>query len=266
MTSNEQSMIPDAILSMLRAADTDAAVFPPTVLYDEGWMLRLVLSAGSEGISCLPFSFLSRSRWFSEALLYSPFLARYQGDTLAETHTHADGVVGHFKFTPTTKTGLELIPDSKQFIVVEAKMFSSLSGGTRRAPFYDQAARSVACMATTLEKSGKSVGALESVGFYVMAPAEQIRQGVFTEQMNRENIAEKVRRRIEDYREDVETFSKLQSWFQSAFDPLVRRIDLRCWPWENAVDAIVDAKPAERDLVKDFYMRCLKYNQRTRPQ
>ena len=104
--------IPDVILEMLRASDTDDAVLPPTTLYNEGWMLRLILSAGADGVSCLPFSFLPGSRWFSEALLHSPFLSRFRGDSLAETHTHADGVIGHFRFTPTTKTGLELVPDS----------------------------------------------------------------------------------------------------------------------------------------------------------
>ncbi|MFH0849227.1 MAG: hypothetical protein V1857_06975 [archaeon] len=110
--SSESFRIPSAIIDMLSVADTDTAVFPPTLLYNEGWMLRIVLSAAAKGISCLPFSFLPGSRWFSEALLYSPFLSRRQGDRLTETHTHVDGVVGHFKFVETTKTGFELTPDS----------------------------------------------------------------------------------------------------------------------------------------------------------
>ena len=207
-SSDERLEIPDAIVEMLRAADRDAAVFPSTVLYEEGWMLRLVLSFGAEGVFCLPFSFLPGARLFSEALLYSPFLARSHGDRLAETHTHADGVVGHFRFTPTSKTGLELVSDSKQFVVVEAKMYSSLSGGTKNAPFYDQTARIVACMAATLERSQKSVSDFESIGFYVMAPDSQIKQGVFGEQMTRKSIVEKVQRRIEQYQEDRDDFSR----------------------------------------------------------
>ena len=50
-----------------------------------------------------------------------------------------------------------LVPDSKQFIVIEAKMYSSLGGGTKKVAFYDQAARTVACMATTIERVRKSV-------------------------------------------------------------------------------------------------------------
>lgn len=109
MPPERQWKIPSAIIGMLDSVETDAAVFPPTILYNEGWMLRLVLSAAAQGIPCVPFSFLPGSPWFSEALLYSPFLSRHHGDGLAETHTHVDGVVGHFKFTPTTKTGLELV-------------------------------------------------------------------------------------------------------------------------------------------------------------
>jgi hypothetical protein len=255
--------IPIAILDMLNEADTDAAVFPPTDLYNEGWMLRLVLFAGAKGIPCLPFSFLPRSRWFSEALLYSPFLARSRNDKLAETHTHADGVIGHFKFAPTTKTGLELLADSKQFIVIEAKMFSSLREGTTRASFYDQAARSVACMATTLDRGKSSVDNLESIGFYVIAPDSQIRQGLFANEMTRESIVKKVRRRIEQYQEDREYHARLESWFQKTFDPLIQRIDLRCWPWENAVNAIDATEPAGKHPAEEFYRRCLRHNQKT---
>ena len=254
--------IPAAIVDMLNSADTDAAVFPPTVLYNEGWMLRLILSAGAEGILCLPFRFLPASKWFSEALLYSPFLARHHGDELAETHTHVDGVVGHFRFTPETKTGLEIAPDSKQFIVIEAKMYSSLSIGIKKAPFYDQAARTVACMAATVERARRPVDEFESIGFYVVAPAEQINRGVFAEQMTHKSIVKKVRQRIEAYQKDGKDFSKLQTWFRGVFEPMVRRIDLGCWPWETAVDAIAAAKPVEGSVVKGFYSRCLKYNQR----
>jgi PIN domain nuclease of toxin-antitoxin system len=55
--------------------------------------------------------------------------------------------------------------------VIEAKMFSNLSRGTKNALEYDQAARNVACMAHTIAKSGIQVDDLKSVGFFVIAPA-----------------------------------------------------------------------------------------------
>jgi len=260
MISERHLKIPSAILSMLEAADTNAPVFPPTILYNEGWLLRLVLSSHADGINCLPFSFLPDSKWFSEAQLYSPFLPQKRGDPLGETWTHVDGVVGHFRLSSITKTGLELVADAKQFVVIEAKMFSPLSKGTKNAPSYDQAARTVACMAATLERAGRSADDLESTGFYVVAPTKQIDQEVFTEQMSRPGIAEKVQSRIEAYREDSKHFAELRIWFQDVFGPLLNRIDLRCVSWETAIDAIAAARPTQGGVFRDFYIRCLKYN------
>lgn len=141
-------------------------------------------------------------------------------------------------------------------------MFSSLSGGIRNAPFYDQAARTVACMAATIESSGKSVTDLESIGFYVLAPDEQIRRGIFDEQTKPESVLEKVQQRIGQYRKDKRKSANLQSWQERALQPMVQRMSMRCWAWENAVDAIGAAKPAHGNIVKEFYSLCLKYNQK----
>jgi hypothetical protein len=244
---------------MLQAADTNEAVFPPTILYDEGWMLRLILSAAATGVKCLPCSFAAGAKWYSEALLHSPFLTRRQGDELAEAYTHADGVVGHFRVKAGTKTGVEIAPDAKQFVVLEAKMFSPLSAGTKKAPFYDQAARTVACMASTLEQSRKQVGDLESLGFYVVAPESQIQRGVFDEQMTRESIERKVLQRIGQYGNEGKVDRR--NWFENTFLQLIRRIDLACWSWEKATELIVEQNHTEGNAIREFYERCLIYNQ-----
>lgn len=93
---------------ILRALNGEESCIPGTLLYNEGWLLRLVLAAGSKGMACLPFRFEPGARWFSEALLYSRFLPCFRGDPLAESLTDADGVIGHFQFGPATKVGLEL--------------------------------------------------------------------------------------------------------------------------------------------------------------
>ncbi len=77
----------EEIIKMLEIAHTDAAVFPSTDLYNEGWMLRILLSIQSEGVECFPFTFQPGARWFSEARIDSPFLPRSPRDPLAETHT-----------------------------------------------------------------------------------------------------------------------------------------------------------------------------------
>jgi hypothetical protein len=137
------------IIEIFRSIDTPTPNTRATELYCEGWLLRLVLSAAQTGIPCLPFSFEDGSRWFAEPSLYSPFGARYRGDSDAETHTPADAAVGQFDFG-ITKTGLRLTESATQFIVLEAKIWSDLSKRTKNASDYSQATRIVACMANVL--------------------------------------------------------------------------------------------------------------------
>jgi hypothetical protein len=89
-------MIPDRLLKILRSCETDeASQFPPTEVYNEGWMLRLVLDAAQEvELRGHPLEFYPDARWYSEALLNSAFLPRARADALAEGFTHADGIVG----------------------------------------------------------------------------------------------------------------------------------------------------------------------------
>jgi hypothetical protein len=217
-------------------------------------MLRLILSLHSEGVSCLPIEWQANSRWFSEALIASPFLPRYRGDSLGETHTHLDGVVGHFAFRTGTKARLMLTDTSNQLMVLEAKMFSHLSKGIKNAKYYDQAARTVACMAWTISQSNRSVDDFGSLGFYVVAPQEQIEKGIFSKQMDKSSIEEKVERRIKSYADDIDCFNELQNWYHESFIPVLELTSVDCVSWESAVDEIAE------DSVRVFYERCLKFN------
>src|SRR5205814_10158969 len=109
------------------------------------------------------------ARWFSEAWLPSAFLPRYRGDRLAESRTHADGVVGHFTIGDPGTSGLSLSPDAHQLVVVEGKLYNRLSAGVRNAPYYDQAARTVACMAEILRRAGRPAESMDDLAFLVIA-------------------------------------------------------------------------------------------------
>lgn len=113
-------MIPDRLLRILRTSeDTATARFPPTEIFNEGWMLRLTLDAiQSAAPPSLPFRFAPGANWYSEVLLSSPFGARQRADSLAEGFTNADGVVGQFDFRPTTRAGLELARDREDATVL----------------------------------------------------------------------------------------------------------------------------------------------------
>lgn len=141
-------MVNERIAELLSMSVGPGRVFPPTELYNEGWMLRLVLDWFSRTPDCnYELRFLDGSGWYSEALLPSAFLSRKRGDVLAESWTHADGVVGHFSIGENGAGDLSLKDGATQFVVVEAKMFSKLSAGVTNARYFNQAARNVACIA-----------------------------------------------------------------------------------------------------------------------
>ena len=247
----------ERIIKMLEIAHTKTAVFPHTDLYNEGWMLRILLSVQSEGIDCLPFTFQPGAKWFSEAYINSPFLPRVRtGDPLGERHTHLDGAVGHFKFRLDTKLGLILTSDSTQFVVTEAKMFAGLSKGVTNAKDYDQAARTVACIAWIIKQSNRSVKDLKSLGFYVIAPQKQIEKGIFTSQVEKSSIREKVRLRVSSYKDDEKKYDELQKWYNDFFFPTLERIDISCVSWISIINKIGDKS------IREFYERCLQFNEK----
>jgi hypothetical protein len=140
------------IKAMLNDCSNGNRVIPPTVLYNEGWMLRLVLdwfARSKQDNHRLAFS--DTARWYSEPLLPSTFLARYKGDKFAESYTHADGVIGNIKIGVSGSGDLCIEPDANHFVVLEAKMFSKLAPGVTNASYYNQAARNVACISQVLK-------------------------------------------------------------------------------------------------------------------
>jgi hypothetical protein len=228
-------------------------------------MLRLILDAIQNLSINNELGFLAQSRWYSEARLDSCFKPATQYDPLGEGQTHADAVIGDFDFREETRTGLRLKSCAHQFVVVEAKMFSNLSQGTRNAPTYDQAARNVACMATTIARSNLRVDDLESVGFFVIAPHLDKRCNRPTNleaRVRSDSIRSGVRQRIAQYEtsnrpETVE----LRKWENNYFHPLVDRLcaenRLGVLYWDETLEAITKAKPSEGADLKRFYERCL---------
>jgi hypothetical protein len=251
-------MITDRIRAMLLACEAGDPSFPPNVLYNEGWLLRVVIDwFRRHGGDRYPLSHRPDARWFSEAWLPSAFLPRYRGDLLAESRTHADGVIGHFTIGDPGAAGLTLSPDARQFIVIEGKLFNRLSAGVKNAPFYDQAARSVACMAETLRRAARAPEDVGDLAFLVIAPEARINDGVFVWDVDADAIRRKVRRRVEDYA------GERDAWFRDWFEPTLRRIDLRCLSWEDVVEVVSFHSPEDGQLIDSFYGQCLKFN---RPQ
>lgn len=195
---------------------------------------------------------LPEARWYSEALLPSQFLPRQRGDRLAESFTHADGVIGHFDIKAGVRGDAVLRPDAKQFVVTEAKLGSGLSTRTTNAPDFDQAARNVACMAHMIGRAEVPLQQLARLGFYVIAPETQIEAGVFGNLVTKDSIRAKVAARIEPYG------GTMDEWYRSVFEPVLEKIDVGVLSWES----ILTAMPAASDVeaMREFYTKCLQFN------
>jgi hypothetical protein len=142
--------------------------------------------------------------------------------------------------------------------VCEAKIFSGLSKGTTRAPDYDQAARNVACMASMLNEAGRAIDAMKSLGFYVLAPQQQIDDGFFGDRMTAGSIRHKVASRISRYDEEWRSV-RLEPWNERWSSPLLNHIDLQVVSWESVIAKIKDSDPTWGDVVQNFYSRTLRY-------
>jgi hypothetical protein len=249
-------MMLERIRALLVSCSGDTSCLPPTLLYNEGWMLRLTLSLLEElRVAGHALSIPPGCRWYSEALLPSAFLPRSRTDPLGESWTHADGVIGHFSIGEGAKADLTLLPDAAHFVVLAAKMFSKLSSGVSHARYYDQAARNVACIAEMLKRANRQPSELSSLGFYVLAPEEQAKQGIFSTNLEKTSIENKVHRRVNEYEEENK-----RVWFRDWFKPVLDCLDVRALAWEDLVE-LITLQDKESGLSHgSFYKSCLQYN------
>ena len=225
---------------MLESCATESPLFPPTLLFNEGWLLRLVLDWFSTHRDVNhPLAFSEHAQWFSEALLPSAFLARHRGDNLAENWTHADGVVGHFSIGDKSKAGLSLLPRTTHFVVLEAKMSSGLSSKVKNANYFDQATRNVACIAELFQRAH-------------LRPKTEFR--VFAKFMNRESIQQKVEKRVQEY------MGNKDQWYSEWFLPTFQQTEIATISWEELIETIRQTDAASATSIETFYKRCIDFN------
>jgi len=242
----------DRIAELLLACGTSNSILPPTELFNEGWMLRLVLDWASRHPAAIDaLRFEEGSTWFSEALLGSRFKPRSRGDRSGEGFTHADAVIGHFRLRPGGRGDIELLPEARQFTVVEAKMASGLAPGTKYAPAFNQAARNVACIAHLLGTT--TIESISNCGFVVLAPAARIEAGGFRA-MDKPEIAHAVETRAKEFDLDA------VAWCEAVFRPALARCQIHLVSWEAVVGMISSVEPHAGEGLRHFYARCLEFN------
>ena len=250
-------MVSERIAELLASAAGANRVFPATDLYNEGWMLRLVLDWFSRNPDVNhDLKFSESSSWYSEALLPSAFLPRKRGDKLAESWTHADGVIGHFSIGENGAGDLSLKANATQLVVTEAKMFSKLSAGVTNAKYFDQAARNVACMAEIVNRAEIAPSSFDNIAFYVVAPKARIDEGIFSPYMDVDAMRGVVRRRVAEYAEPEK-----DQWFEEWFLPISKIANIRCMSWEEILTVISAQNEADGQSLGEFYAKCLDFNQ-----
>ena len=226
--------VTDTIGSMMRSCATTSPVFAPTMMFNARWLLRLVLEwFSSHEAAEHPLAVPQNGRWFAEALLPTTFSGGGgKAARLAESATRADAVIGHFDIGAKGTTDLSLRPDATHLVVIEAKMFSGLSSGVTNAKYYDQAARTVACIAEVLSEAERQPADVSRLAFYLVAPQVQIARGMFERGMNRSSIARKVKRRVTDYG------SRKEQWHNHWFQPTFEQMEIGTLSWEELIRTI----------------------------
>lgn len=245
----------DRVTAILSTCNTPNPVLVRTELYNEGWMLRLVMDWFSKApYGNHPLAFAPGSRWFSEGSLPTHFTARYLGDKYAEGRTRADGLVGHFVVGQAGRNDVLLEPSATHFQVLEAKMFSPLSPGIKNAPYYDQASRTIASIAEILCWADHKPNDFARLGYFVLAPAEQLERSPLSEQLDKDQIQAKVDRRIREYSRTN------NQWFQRWFLPTLEQMQVVGMSWEEVIDFIKRKDPAAARELDSFYQKCLQHN------
>jgi hypothetical protein len=247
------------ILGTIEKIDVKENNVQPTLLYNEGWMLRLVLKWFDEhkGIDhCL--SMKENTHWFSEGLIKSKFAATYRGDDLAEGFTHADGIYGDFIVGGDGFGDVVLKENCRQFVVVEAKMFSKLSAGVTHSPNYNQAARNVACICNLLTETKQ---AFDNIGFFVIIPKSQIlNEKTFYEYIDKDHIRNVVQERVNQYK-NREDYAEKNDWYNNCFVPFLEKINIEILTWEEIIDFITEKDKIYGNDLQEFYKLCRRYNQ-----
>lgn len=248
----------DLIVNILRRIDEANPSLPATFIYNEGWMLRLVLQSIQDGVyEGILSPFETSINWTSEALLATPF-SENRGRAF-EGLTNADGVIGNFLWRPGTSDPLRLTKECKRCEIIEAKMHSSLSKGVKSAPWYDQAVRNVACLAHALQIAGISTNDIGSLrlGFRVIAPEMYINAGRFQDEMSPETMRAKIRMRIGQFHGSG--LEQLEQWRANYFEPLLNNLVeknlIGCLSWESMIESITCKN--RKAMLKEFYSRCL---------
>jgi len=231
----------------------------PTEFYSEGWLTRLMIFSVTDfGLKEHDLFIKSDNKYFSESLLYSPFLARFKKDPLSESFTHADSAIGNFQIGDDTNKGA-LKLTGRDLKIIEAKIFSEFSPKVTNAKFYNQAARYIACITETIDRA-KKINQLNnlSICFYLILPKIQFeKKRSYEIAMNKENIYKTVQMRVDQYKNEPD-YMERKLWFDSKFIKVLDKIIIKPIFYEEVISDLRDYRFFNE--INEYYSMCLDYN------
>ena len=236
----------------------------PTALFNEGWMLRLVLDWFSKNRGCdFDVSFEKDAHWFSEGRLETIFKN--------ENYTEADGVFGNItigtqgalnkEISAKGISDIRLEKNCRQLVVIEAKMFSGFSKGVTNAKDYDQVARYAACISHVIHKSGVDINNINDLAFYVFLPDKQKKKPEIYKYLAQDQIIKTVKERVDGY--CGENKSEINEWYNNAFLSFMEKAKIKLISWEEILDFIKQKDLNAHKMLSAFYSRCLQYKDLT---
>lgn len=237
------------ILEIIKSIETTKANVNPTQIYNEGWMIRLlVFYSKQENIKLKEIDFSLTNNWTSEALLSSPFL---KVSKIREGYTHTDIALGDFEVNYKDRGQIIVNSDAKQFGVIEAKMKSPLSKGTSNADDYNQASRNITCIAHNTNINCNTF-------FYVALPETKLqkknRAGFsISDFIKKDEIKRQIKIRLSHYiSNNIDEINGVD------IIEKVEKCTVGIITYEEWIELFNDTKIKE--TLKEFYLSCKKWN------
>lgn len=235
------------IIDIINSIDTTQPNVNPTEIYNEGWMTRLLVYYSIQEKSVINgIDFGKIKNWTSEALISSPFIEG-QNKKLREGYTHADMAIGDFDVDYIKRGEIGIGDKAKLFGIIEAKMGSNLSKGTKHAPDYNQASRNLACIAqNTYDKP-------TDIFFSVAAPGKKIEKHDILSQVDLSTMIYQIEARFALYDANDPIRANEQQILSKAKTCKVWVLSYEDWIAQFQNDSV-------RDLLNEFYEKCLDWN------
>ena len=238
---------------LIQSMITNCAYVNPTEIYNEGWMTRLLMHYSVkeelkfEDIGIEIDTTFRNKHWTSEALISSPFVS---AKSKREGYTHPDIAIGDFNVDYCSSGRLEVEKKAKVFGIIEAKMKSPLSKGTTNAKEFNQASRTVACIAhnTTIECK---------TFFYIVLPEskrdhKKMDGTTIIDLVSRDTIGEQIIERVKSHN------TTNQDQIDKNLIERVKQCKLGVITYKDWIAAFDNTEIKEE--LNEFYVKCMKWN------